>query len=74
MDDNLYNQILYFYTSADRKYPQHIYDLEPAKCVNASLSFAKQQSHFMLTVELSSMEIRRFLSNPCAQHSEGLSW
>lgn len=35
MDDNLYSQILRFYTSADKKYSQHIYDLDPEKLKNA---------------------------------------
>ena len=46
MDDNLYNQILNFYTSADQKYPQHIYDLDPAKRVNAKSQFRQTAKPF----------------------------
>ena len=46
MDDNLYNQILNFYTSTDQKYPQHIYDLDPAKRVNAKSQFRQTAKPF----------------------------
>ena len=46
MDDNLYNQILNFYINADRKYPQHIYDLDPAKRVNANPQFRQTAKPF----------------------------
>ncbi|XP_042222320.1 uncharacterized protein LOC121866680 isoform X1 [Homarus americanus] len=46
MDDQLYNQILNFYSSADRKYPQHVYDLDPAKRVNVKCQFRQTAKPF----------------------------
>jgi len=39
MEDYFYQQILNYYTSFERKYPQRIYDLDPAKRANVKSQF-----------------------------------
>ncbi|XP_046584442.1 uncharacterized protein LOC124291502 [Haliotis rubra] len=46
MDDNLYTQILNFYTNSDKKYPQHIYDLDPDTRLNAKSHFRQTAKPF----------------------------
>ena len=39
MDETTYSQILHFYSSADRKYPEYIYDVPLDKRVDAKSKF-----------------------------------
>ena len=42
MDEEFYSQILQFYTSPDRKYPEYIYDVPMDKRVDQKSKFRQQ--------------------------------